>query len=53
MAVLRTDVLPGWSGWAAIVVGLAIPILVLLTRDGFPELALPAYLTLGVALLFT
>jgi hypothetical protein len=53
MAVLRTDVLPGWLGWAAIVVGLAIPILVLLTRDGFPELALPAYLTLGVALLFT
>jgi hypothetical protein len=53
MAVLRTDMLPGWSGWAAIVVGLAIPILVLVTRDGFPGLALPAYLTLGVALLFT
>ena len=53
VAGLRTDVLPGWLGWAAIVVGVAIPILVLLTRDGFPELALPVPLTLGVALLAT
>jgi hypothetical protein len=53
VVVLRTHVLPGWLGWAAIMAGLAIPILVLLTRDGFPELALPAYLALGVALLMT
>ncbi|HEY9378057.1 MAG TPA: hypothetical protein VIQ02_13300 [Jiangellaceae bacterium] len=53
VAVLRTDVLPGWLGWSAIVVGLAIPILVLLTRDGFPELALPVPLVLGIALLAT
>ena len=53
VAVLRTALLPNWLGWAAIAVGLAIPIIVLLTRDGFPELALPAYLTLGVALLMT
>jgi hypothetical protein len=53
VAVLRTELLPGWLGWAAIVVGLGVSTVVLLTWDGFPELALPVYLTLGVALLVT
>ncbi|HSI93436.1 MAG TPA: hypothetical protein VK925_08030 [Jiangellaceae bacterium] len=51
VAVLRTDLLPSWLGWAAIAVGLAIPAGVLLTRNGFPHLALPVPLALGVALL--
>jgi hypothetical protein len=53
VAVLRTELLPGWLGWAAIVIGLGVSTVVLLTWDGFPELALPVYLTLGVALLVT
>jgi hypothetical protein len=53
VAVLNTELLPAWLGWTAIVVGLAVSTVVLLTWDGFPELALPVYLTLGVALLVT
>jgi hypothetical protein len=51
VAVLRTGLLPGWLGWAAITVGLAISTMVLLTWDGFPELAMPVPLALGIALL--
>ena len=51
IAVLRTELLPGWLGWAAIGVGLGVSIVVLLTWDGFPELALPVPLALGIALL--
>jgi hypothetical protein len=53
VAVLRTDVLPGWLGWTVIVAGLAIPMLALALRDAFPHLALPALLVLGVALVLT
>lgn len=53
VAILRTDVLPGWVGWAVIVIGVAIPLLALAFRDAFPHLALPAYLTMGVALILT
>jgi len=51
VAVLRTGLLPGWLGWAAITVGLAISTTVLLTWDGFPELAMPVPLALGIGLL--
>jgi hypothetical protein len=51
VAVLRTDLLPGWLGWVAIAVGVLIPAVVLLARDGFPHLALPVPLALGMALL--
>lgn len=37
--------------WVAIAVGLLIPAVVLLARDGFPHLALPVPLALGVGLL--
>lgn len=50
-ALLGTDLLPNWLGWAAIGVGLAMPIVVLLTRDGFPQMVLPVPLALGIALL--
>lgn len=52
-AVLRTDVLPQWLGWAAIAGGLAIPAIVLVTREIFPHLALPVFMALGVGLLVT
>lgn len=41
------------TGRAAIGVGLAVPLTVLLTRDGFPHLAPPVPLALGLALLVT
>lgn len=53
VAVLRTDVLPQWLGWAAIAGGLAIPAIVLVTREIFPHLALPVFMALGVGLLVT
>lgn len=53
VAIVRTDVLPSWLGWAAIAVGLGIPTIVLLVRDGFPHLALPVPLALAVALLLS
>ncbi|HEX6329495.1 MAG TPA: hypothetical protein VFZ72_23230 [Jiangellaceae bacterium] len=53
VAVLRTDVLPGWLGWAVIITGIAVPLLALAFRDAFPHLALPALLALGVALVMT
>lgn len=53
VAVLRTDVLPGWLGWAVIITGIVVPLLALAFRDAFPHLALPALLALGVALVLT
>jgi hypothetical protein len=53
LAIVRTSILPGWVGWLSLGVGLAIPIGVLVTRNGFPHLALPIPVALGVALLLT
>ena len=53
VAVLRTDLLPQWLGWVAVVGGLAIPAVVIVTREVFPHLALPVVMALGVGLLVT
>lgn len=53
VAVLRTDLLASWLGWTAIGIGLAIPVVALLTRQIFPHQALPMPIVLGVALLAT
>lgn len=53
VAVLRTDVLAPWVGWVAVAGGLAIPAVVLVTREVFPHLALPVVMALGVGVLFT
>ena len=50
-ALLGTTLLPAWTGWAAIAIGLAIILLVVIRRDGFPQLAMIVPAILGVALL--
>lgn len=51
LAILGTDILPAWSGWVALAVGLLIPLGTVVTRDGFPQLAVVVPAVIGVALL--
>lgn len=49
--LLASGLGPAWAGWTAIGLGVAIPLVVVVTRDGFPQLLLPVPLLVGVALL--
>lgn len=49
VGVLQSGLVGEWAGWAAVGVGLAIPVLVLVTKAGFPQLGLVVPFILGVA----
>lgn len=51
VALLQSDLVAAWAGWAAIGVGAAIAVTVVLVRDGFPQLSLIVPLVVGIALL--
>ncbi len=51
LAILQTGLLPGWSGWVAIAAGSATPIIVVITRNGFPELVQIVPFVLGIVIL--
>jgi hypothetical protein len=51
IAILGGTVLPAWSGWAAIAVGVVIPVIAMATREMFPHMALLGPLVLVVGLL--
>ncbi|MEE8376716.1 MAG: hypothetical protein V3S26_10395 [Acidimicrobiia bacterium] len=38
-----------WSGWAAIRLGVLIPVVVLMTRVGFPQLGLLVPFVVGIS----
>jgi len=51
IGVLQSGMIGGWAGWSAVGIGLLIPIIVLATRVGFPQLGLIVPFVLGVATL--
>jgi hypothetical protein len=51
LAVVSTGLVAAWAGWAAIIGGALIPVVVVVMRDGFPQLALFAPAIIGVALI--
>jgi hypothetical protein len=51
LAVLQTELLAGWAGWFSIVVGSLTAVIVLVARDGFPQLGYFPPAALGIALL--
>lgn len=51
LAILQTDVVGAWAGWAALIVGALIAVVVLIARDGFPQLGILIPAVLGIALL--
>lgn len=50
-AVVRSEVVGTWAGWAAIGLGILIPVVVLSIRDGFPQLGYLSPTLLGIAVL--
>jgi hypothetical protein len=50
VAILQSGLVGAWSGWAAVGLGALIPVVVLITRVGFPQLGLLVPFILGVAL---
>ena len=51
VAILQSGLVGAWSGWAALGLGVLIPVVVLLTRFGFPQLGLLVPFILGVAVI--
>ena len=51
VAILRTDLVPGWAGWVTLIAGIAIVAGVLITRDGFPQLGYLPPAVIAIALL--
>ncbi len=49
VALLRSGILPAWSGWASAGVALLLIIVIATTRNGFPQMALMAPFLIGVA----
>ncbi len=49
LAIVGSGLLPGWAGWTALALGVAIAIVVVATRNGFPQLAGLAPFIIGVA----
>ena len=49
VAILKTGLLPAWSGWVALGLGLVIPLVVGLTRAGFPQLGGVVPFIIGIA----
>jgi hypothetical protein len=50
-AVLGSGLVAGWAGWVAIIAGVLIPVIVVITRSGFPQLGVLIPAVLGIALL--
>lgn len=51
IAILSSAMLPDWAGWVAVAWGLVIPVVVLATRFGFPEMTQVLPFVLGIGLL--
>jgi hypothetical protein len=51
IAILQTDLLAGWAGWVSLIGGVLIPVVVLVVRDGFPQLGILLPAVIGVAVL--
>jgi hypothetical protein len=51
LAILQSGLLADWAGWVAIGLGIGIPILVVATRYGFPEMTQIVPLIVGIALI--
>jgi len=49
VAILQSGLLPAWAGWAALVLGLLIPVVVLATKAGFPHLGGLVPFIVGIA----
>lgn len=52
-AALGSGLVGDWAGWVAIVAGVLIPVIVVITRTGFPQLVLFAPTVIGIALLLS
>lgn len=53
VAILQSGVTAPWAGWVALVAGLLIPLLVALSRFGFPQLGEVIPFVIGVAVIIT
>lgn len=51
VAMLQSGLVAAWAGWAAVVIGAAIPVAVAVFRDGFPQLPYLVPFVVGIALL--
>ena len=49
VAILQSGLLPAWSGWVAIALGVLLPIVVLITKAGFPQLGSLVPFVIGIA----
>jgi len=51
IALLNSELVASWAGWVAVIGGTSIPLIVGITRNGFPQLALLVPAGIGVAAL--
>lgn len=51
VAILQTGVVADWAGWVALIAGAVTAVVVLVVRDGFPQLGILVPAVIGVALL--
>ena len=51
IAIIQTDLLSDWVGWAVLVISVVIPMLVLALRNGFPQLPVLAPIIVGIGLI--
>lgn len=51
LAILQTTLIADWAGWVSLIGGGIIAVVVLLTRAGFPQLAILIPAAIGIALL--
>ena len=51
VAILQSGLVATWSGWAAIGLGVLIPVVVLVTRVGFPQLGLLVPFIVGISVI--
>lgn len=51
LAILETDLVADWAGWATLVAGAITSVAVLMARDGFPQLGYLLPAIAGIALL--
>jgi hypothetical protein len=51
VAILQTELVSGWAGWVAVGGGILISAVVLVRRDGFPQLGILLPAVIGIAVL--
>lgn len=51
VAILQTGVVADWAGWVALIAGAVTAVVVLVVRDGFPQLGILVPAVIGIALL--